>query len=377
MWAEKYRPKNLREFVNQKDAVEKFLSWMKIKKHEKALLLYGPPGTGKTALVEAYASEKNFNVIELNASDYRSADQIKETIGSSVTQTNLFSKGKIFLIDEIDGLSGIEDKGGVGEIIKLVKESKFPIVLTANSPYDPKLRSLRQHCEMVQFRKIHVFDIEKHLKNICEKEKIETDKEVLIEIAKKSKGDLRSAINDLEAIANGKKEIKSKDLEDLGYRERETNIFEALKTIFKTKNGLSAKNAINNVDKDPEEIFWWIENNVVNEFEKPEEIAEAYDFLSKADLFRHWMVSRQYWRFQGYMIDLMTAGVSSAKKEMYRKFTRYQYPSNIIILGSTKSGRAEEKEKLLILSRILHCSTKKIRKEFMVFNFFQKMLKQL
>lgn len=377
MWAEKYRPKNLREFVNQKDAVEKFLSWMKIKKHEKALLLYGPPGTGKTALVEAYASEKNFNVIELNASDYRSADQIKETIGSSVTQTNLFSKGKIFLIDEIDGLSGIEDKGGVGEIIKLVKESKFPIVLTANSPYDPKLRSLRQHCEMVQFRKIHVFDIEKHLKNICEKEKIETDKEVLIEIAKKSEGDLRSAINDLEAIANGKKEIKSKDLEDLGYRERETNIFEALKTIFKTKNGLSAKNAINNVDKDPEEIFWWIENNVVNEFEKPEEIAEAYDFLSKADLFRHWMVSRQYWRFQGYMIDLMTAGVSSAKKEMYRKFTRYQYPSNIIILGSTKSGRAEEKEKLLILSRILHCSTKKIRKEFMVFNFFQKMLKQL
>jgi hypothetical protein len=67
------------------------------------------------------------------------------------------------------------------------------------------------------------------------------------------------------------------------------------------------------------------------------------------------------------MIDLMTAGVALAKKEMYRKFSKYQYPDRMIFLGRTKVEREEEKEKLLELSKSLHCSTKKIKKEFLPF----------
>jgi replication factor C large subunit len=367
IFTQKYKPKNLKEFVNQKESVEVFLKWInKWKLGSKALLFYGIPGVGKTALIHAYANEKNFEFIEMNASDFRSAQQIQEVLGQSMKQIPLFKKSKIFLIDEVDGIAGRQDLGGVGAIIKIIKESRFPVLLTANNAFNPKLRALRQYCQLVQFGKISIWDIEKRLKEICEKEKIKVDQEVLRQLAKQSKGDLRSAINDLESISQGKKSITAADAEDIGYREREINIFEVLRNIFKTQNALAAKLTVGDSDKDPDEIFWWIENNITNEYEKPEEIARAFDLLSKADIFKQRISSRQNWKFKAYMIDLMS-GVATAKKEMYRKFTHYQYPKNIIILGRTKEGRAAAKEVLNKMSAQLHCSTRKTREGFLPF----------
>jgi len=362
----KYKPKKLKEFVNQKDAVDIFLKWIKKwKPGSKALLFHGMPGIGKTALIHAWSSENDFDFIEMNASDFRSAQQIQEVLGQSMKQISLFKKGKIFLIDECDGLAGREDLGGVGAIIKIIKESKFPIVLTANNPWDQRLRSLRAYCTLVQFKKITVWDIEKRLQQICEKEKIKIDRGVLHQLAKESKGDLRSAIHDLETISQGKKEVTAEDLKVLSYRERETNIFEVMKNIFKTQSALSAKLAINNSDKYPDEIFWWIENNIFNEYDDPEEIAKAYDALSKADIFRKRINSRQNWGFMAYMIDMMTGGVAVSKKRVYNKFTRYQYPQNIILLGRTKTVRRSQKEVYSKISPMLHCSTKKFREDFL------------
>jgi len=367
-FTQKYRPKSLKEFVNHKEAVETFLKWVKgWKSGAKALLFHGMPGTGKTSLLHAWSGESNFDFIELNASDWRSASQIQEVLGQSMKQSSLFKKSKIFLIDEIDGIAGRQDMGGVGAIIKIIKESKFPVVLTANDPWNQKLRSLRNYCTLVEFGKVHVFDIERRLKEICETEKIKCDKDILRQIAKRSEGDLRSAMSDLETVSQGKKEIGISDMESLDFRERRTNIFEVVRNIFKVQTGLAAKLAINSSDKDPEEIFWWIENNISKEYEKPDEIAKAYDALSKADIFRKRISSRQNWRFRAYMIDMMTAGVATAKNEVYRKFTRYQYPSNIMVLGRTKGKRAAAGEVIGKLSQQLHCSSKKIRSDYLPF----------
>src|SRR5438445_3683538 len=277
MLNDKYRPKKLEEFVDQTEAVEFFKKWIvRWKPGSKALLFHGPPGTGKTSLIQAFANEKNFDFIEMNASDFRSARQIEEVLGRSALQKSIFKKGKIFLIDEIDGLAGRQDTGGAGEIIKIIKESAFPIILTANDPWDSRLRSLRSYCQMAQFKKLSVLDIEKRLAKICSQEKIQAEKEILRELARISQGDLRSAINDLETISHGKRILSSSDLDILGKRERESNIFEALKIIFKTKSPLAAKLSVRNIDKDPSETFWWIENNITNEYEDPQEIAQAY-----------------------------------------------------------------------------------------------------
>jgi len=368
MWINKYKPKSLKEFVNQKKALETFLKWVKTwKPGKKALLFYGPPGTGKTCLIEAYARENNLEFIEMNASDWRSKTQIERILTQTINTYPLFKKGKIILIDEIDGLAGREDVGGVGAIINVIKRSRFPIVLTANDPWSSKLRSLREYCELVEFKPISVFDVEKRLELIAKKEGIKVEKNVLRELARRSRGDLRGAITDLEVVSRGKKEVKLKDLEVLGFREKEKAIFEVLKVVFKTSSAKAATLALMNVDKDPQEIFWWIEENILNEYEKPEEIVRAYEALSKADWFRSLIVRRQNWKFLKYMIEMMTSGVALAKKEMYRKFTRYKYPSRLIVLGRSKFEREEEKEKLLELSKKLHCSTKKVRKEFLPF----------
>lgn len=366
MWIKKYAPKNLKEYVNQKEAVSKFLKWIKNwKPGEKPAFFYGPPGVGKTALVYAYAKENNLLVIQMNASDVRNYAAIRKVIGQSIKQAPLFGKGKIFLIDEIDGLAPRYDAGAITELLKIVKETKYPLIFIANDAFLPKLRPLREISELIEFKKLSVFDIEKKLAEILEKEGIKAEKRVLRAIATKNAGDLRGAINDLEVVARGKKEITMKDLEVLGYREREETIFNALKIIFKTKSPIAAKLAIMNVDKDPEEIFWWIEENICNEYEKLEEIAKAYEALSLSDLFRRRIIKRQNWRFVVYANDLMTIGTALAKKQMYRKFTKYKPPSVLKVLAQSKQQREVEKEKLKKLAEYLHCSTKKVKTEFL------------
>jgi len=365
-FVQKYKPKNLGEVVGQREAVDIFSRWIKSwKPGSKALLFHGMPGVGKTALINAWASSGKYEFIEMNASDFRSAKQIQEVLGQSMKQQPLFKKSKIFLIDEVDGLAGREDLGGVSEIIKIIKETRFPVVLTANNPWNQKLRALRAYCELVGFGKIRVWDIEKRLQEICDKEKIKIDREVLRQLASRAGGDLRSAINDLETVSQGKREITAEDLVALGYRERETNIFEVVRNIFKAESAKEARAAINGSDKNPEEIFWWIENNIVSEYEDPEEVAKAYDALSMADIFRRRISSRQNWRYLAYMIDEMTAGVAGAKKKVYKKFTRYQYPQNIILLARTKAARNEKREVHTKVSNALHCSTRKFKEYYL------------
>ena len=365
MWAIKYKPKNLKEFVNQKNAVLKFLNWLKKWKPGRALLFYGPPGTGKTCLIEAFAIERNFEFIELNASDWRSKKQIEEILGQTINSMPIFRKGKIILIDEVDGIAGREDVGGVGAIIKIIKNSRFPIILTANDPYAPKLKRLIEYCELIEFKPLHVYDIEKRLTLIARKEGIKVDKKVLRELAKRSKGDLRAAITDLEIVSEGKKEVKINDLEVLGFREREKLIFDVLKTIFKSSSAIAAKISLMQADRDPEEVFWWIEENIPKEYEKAEEIARAFEALSKADLFRTYIVKRQHWKFFSYFSEMLSAGVALSKKEMYRKFTKYSPPTILKILGQMKKAKEIRENALGKLGRALHCSTKKVKSEFL------------
>ena len=212
IWTKKYSPKKVSEVVGQNKPVEQFTLWYQNwKPGKKAALFTGPPGVGKTCLAEALATENNLEVIELNASDYRTSLQIKEVIGQSMKQRSLFKRGKIFLIDEIDGISGREDRGGPGEIIKIIEESKFPIILTANDKWNIKLSKLKTHCQLIDFGKINFWGMIKRLEEICQRENVKCSKDILKQLAKRSEGDLRSAINDLDTLSKGKSEILIKD----------------------------------------------------------------------------------------------------------------------------------------------------------------------
>ena len=198
-WVEKYRPRRIEDVVGNPDAKKAFIAWlnkwMKGSPSKKAALLYGPPGTGKTSLVHAAALQYGLELIEANASDVRTERALRERIFKATTETSLLGlRGKILLLDEVDGISPREDRGGLEAIIELIKISRYPIVLTANDPWDPKLRSLRDLCELIQFKKIGKREIKFILREICKKEGIECEESVISAIADSAQGDLRLSL---------------------------------------------------------------------------------------------------------------------------------------------------------------------------------------
>lgn len=374
-WPDKYAPKSLKEIVGQEKTVNAFVSWYNSwKPGSPAALLHGGPGTGKTALVHALAKEKNLDIIEINASDTRNAETIHELLGGASKQQSLFRRGKIILVDEIDGLAGREDRGGVGAVSAILKESKFPVVLTANDAYDQKLRTLRAQTVLIPFGKAHLLRMVGRLKKICESERIECSDDVLKHIARTSGGDMRAALNDLETLAHGRKKIEKEHTGVLGYREQEQDVFEALRIIFKTQTLATAVGALERIDKEPDEIFWWLEQNVPSEYEDSHEIASALDALSRADLFRARIRKYQNWRFMRYMIGTMCGGVALAKREPYRKFTRYAPPQRLIAYTRTRARRKAMAEACAKLVPQLHASSKTIMREYAP--LFQLLLKK-
>lgn len=339
MYSDKYSPKNLAGIIGQREAVSQSLAWLSTWKKGRALLLSGPPGCGKTSLANILAAEKNFDMVEINASDYRKKEDIESIIGESSKQSSLFRKGKIILIDEVDGASGREDRGGIAAIIDVIKESSFPIILTANAPYDQKLRALRNYCEIVKFSRIHTNSVFSYLKEISKKEGLGLSDDEIKGIAREAGGDLRAALNDLEAVSSGSD------------RERNLPIFESLKVMFKTSSLRLAREMVERSELDSEDVFWWVENNIATEYEKPEEIAKAFESLSRADMFKSRVMRRQNWGMMRYFGD-MIASVAIAKKETYRKFTLYRPPKALFF---RKNSDAKKR-----LSSLLHISSRRL-----------------
>src|SRR5574341_52818 len=151
LWIHKHQPRTL-SAVPQSEAVklEQFVKNFS-KQKKKALLLYGPSGTCKSASVHALAKDLQWEIVEVNASDTRNEEQIEARLGQALKQRSLFFPGKIVLVDEVDGISGTNDRGGLPAIVGLIAETKFPVVLTAQDPWDKKFSTLRSKCVMVEF----------------------------------------------------------------------------------------------------------------------------------------------------------------------------------------------------------------------------------
>jgi len=345
MLSEKYKPNNLKEVFGQTNLIIKISDWLKKWKPGKALLIYGPTGTGKTLITKLIAKEMKMSLFELNASDERSASSIKEKLLPAAKEGSLLNK-RLILIDEADSF-GQSDRGGIAEVIKAIKESANPIILIANDAYNDKLRSLRSYCELLKVRRISKNLIEKKLIEISSREKLKTDKETIQKIAENADGDIRSAINDLIFSSEST------------YRDKEKNIFEVLNIIFRSKDLRKTLQAIDKSDKDLEELFWWIEQNIPLEYQDPTLIVQVFEILSKADIFRSNIIRNQNYRFNKYMKDMMAS--ISLLENPQKRFILYRPPGRFIMLGSTKVSRKDAEEFYKSLG--LHCSIRKVKEQ--------------
>ena len=328
----KYAPKKISDIVGQDITVKELISYIKNfnKEKKKALLLHGSIGVGKTSSVHVVSNELGLEILELNASEFRNAEQIELKVGNAIKQQSLFAKGKIILLDDVDGLSGRGDRGGVQALIKLIEQSPYPIILTATNAYEGNLRALVKKCKQIEFKKLDYTSIFTILKKICDNEGIKYSEKAIKELSYSSAGDARSAINDMGSLIFDGKEITSDKVKEIGERNRKDKIITAINKVFKTTNLNVALEAFENVEEDAEQQILWLDENLPKEYTNVEDLARAYDALSLADVFNRRIKRRQYYRLLVYINALITGGISLSKNKKYNNYLEYK-PTNRIL----------------------------------------------
>lgn len=204
-WSEKYRPLKIDDFVGNKQMLGQLEEYLKGNTSHKAVLLSGPPGIGKTTAAHLITHKLGFEPIEFNASDIRSKKSIAEQIGSVLNNSLIsFNKGKrVVIMDEVDGMTS--DRGGIPELLRIIKKTTMPIICICNDRTHIKMRSLANNCLDLRFRKPDSRMILPRARAILEKENKQLSDGLINEIIARSNGDLRATMNGLQAATSSTK----------------------------------------------------------------------------------------------------------------------------------------------------------------------------
>lgn len=384
-WVEKYRPKTFSDVVNQEEAKYILASWICAKfsaprefcqkwarrkdkevVEARAVILAGPPGVGKTSLAHALAREINYEIVELNASDIRTGERIRQVVGRGIREASLFGySGRLILFDEVDGLHVKEDQGGLDVIVELVETAKVPIIMTANNPYDVKLRPLRDITLIVNLKRLSEDEVVEVLKEICTKEAAKCEEEALRSIARSTLGDLRAAINDLQAYLAGEKKVLTVDsIRRMGERNPQLSMFEILDRVYRARWFDEARSVSFSPSFDWEQYFIWALESIAVVYKDLELMAEAYDRLSKADMILGRIKRTQEWELLPYALELALGGVSQIRnKPKLPPFIKYGFPQRLLLLSRSREVRKRREMLIEYLSQNLHMSKSSINVE--------------
>jgi DNA polymerase III delta prime subunit len=272
LWVDKYRPKKFTELVsNDKDNLQ-VLQWLnqwkdicfpkknkqkgKVLKasllddiEKKILLVSGPPGLGKTTLGHCVAALTGYHVLEVNASDDRTAAQLKEKIKTALSMNALDGRPHLILLDEIDGaLGGSDSNSLISFLVQLANNSSEeesnssstkkkifltrPIICICNDAYSAALRPLRQVAEHVIMQPPSILQLQARIQEICSLESLNIDPRALLKLVQACQGDIRSCLTTLEFLHRKKSKfssLKSAACLDMSFFEKGLDAFIGLK----------------------------------------------------------------------------------------------------------------------------------------------------
>lgn len=268
LWAEKWRPKDFLDFVGNEATNRKILRWMKQwdrvvyeknfkpitsedtkdsnsygfqdpfgRPQRKILLIHGPPGLGKTTVAHVIAKQAGYEVMEINASDERSGQRIKDKVTNSLTSLTFSGKPVCLIADEVDGAAEFGFIKVLSDIInddyKTIRDfqktesSRFwsqtgknkprfllrPIVAICNDLYAPALEKIRMQAEVITFQQASEKALRDRLKFICDAEKLFIPSKQLKEIIQLTSFDIRSCLNILQfgGDLNNSNDLRKKD----------------------------------------------------------------------------------------------------------------------------------------------------------------------
>ncbi|MHA1964366.1 MAG: replication factor C large subunit [Candidatus Thorarchaeota archaeon] len=365
-WPEKHRPRKLDGLVGNRETIRTLKSWVEswISRipSKRAALLVGPPGTGKTASVGALANDLDMELVEFNSSDKRNKDSIETLVWRAASQQTLDGRPRLILLDEVDGLSGTSDRGGVGAILKVIKDSVHPIVMTANDPNSPRLKDLMKVCQVLNFGIIENDDIKKILKHILSENNAVVSEEALDEIVEGSGGDLRAAISDLETqVRSGSASL----VIEPAFRDSKRGTEETLRHLFASVDSKMARKALSESELNHDSLVLWIEENLHLHLITPKELEEGFEQLSLADITLGRIMRDQNWKLLAYVYDFLSIGVAMSRSETPFRRVKYSQPSWPLLVWQGNRKRDKQSDLLASLSKLTRVSKRRIRQTYL------------
>ncbi|KAI6230691.1 Replication factor C subunit 1 [Aphelenchoides fujianensis] len=339
-WVDKYRPMDLKTLIGQQGdqaPARKLLRWLQawpqhnlgpasaMKKQKpanaraddgsafKAALISGPPGIGKTTAARLICDELALESIEMNASDTRNKKLLEQKIGEMLhsqkigdffrapsAKPTVVAKGgrkitSVLIMDEVDGMSGNQDRSGITELIAMIKTAEIPIICICNDRQSQKIRSLANHCFDLRFQRPTVQQIAARMMTILMREGVRVPKEDVERVIQAANQDLRQSIYSLQLLAAGQDKQGGVMTKDVAL-----NTFEAARRLLSGETNLEQKRELFFTDYAlmplfVQEMYLNIRSPTINKRAQLRAQARAAESLALGDVVCHQVRSCQNW----------------------------------------------------------------------------------
>ena len=345
MWSEKYRPQSLSDLLGNEDARKFFVGWFeKWKKGTRPLLLVGPPGIGKTTLANLAGKIFGYDMISLNASDVRNKKNIQEILEPVLGNQTVLGKPMIF-VDEVDGVHGRSDYGGVEALINILKEPTVPIILAANNDSSDKMKKIKKVVKTISLRPLPPRLLRLYLNMVLEKENTQINPGRLIKLISDSNGDIRSMLNSAQALITGFEPLTERTFELL-------DVEEGINAFYKSQTIDEARAVLYSMRIDPRTKINAFYSSVITSSVSNLELEHFLQVISEADVLYGQIMKTQEWRLLRYLDSILL--------RLYKKDTtiRYsQYNLSWQVLNRLRWDGSKFKSLAANLSKQLHISS--------------------
>ena len=366
MWVEKYRVNKVDSFFGNEKSRLLILNWLKNWiKGSKPLLIVGPPGTGKTSYIKSLAKLLDVDLIELNASDLRNKINLETIINPILLNKSIFGKRMLLFLDEVDGISGRDDYGGLPFLSNLLKNADIPIIMASNSK-NYKMKDIIKNSKLVEFRSLSSLGCYILLQKVIRLESKHLESSEQFKIISQSRGDARTLLNTLQTKLEGEVTSEGNSGTELSIEEcvnkffTLTDISQAKQLLITSSIRYSTPKYGYTSEERSKDFLNALYASIVSSGRNIElyDLANMLEKLSDIDLFVNRIYEKRNWRLLRYANDLALYNLFRISRDMAIEYSQYSVPFSsmgpIFMRGqSLKPLRTE-------LSNIFHTSVSKI-----------------